>query len=37
MHLADLIGNTGIIEDTFGGGRLSGINMGHDADVPGVL
>ena len=33
MHLADLVGATGIEEHTLGDGGLSGVDMGNDADV----
>ncbi len=35
MHLADLVGKTGIEEDTLGRCGLAGIDVGHDADVSG--
>jgi hypothetical protein len=33
VDLADLMGDTGVEKDTFGRGRLTGIDMSHDADV----
>jgi hypothetical protein len=26
-----------VIKDTFGGGGLTGIDVGHDADIPGQI
>ena len=37
MHLTDLVGDAGVVEDALGGGGLAGINVGHDADVSGHL
>jgi hypothetical protein len=37
MDFTDLVRNPGIEEDPFGGGRLPGIDVGHDADVPGTV
>jgi hypothetical protein len=37
MHLADLVRNPGVEEDPLGGRRLPGIDVGHDADVPGTV
>ena len=34
VHFADLVRDAGVEEDPFGRGRLPGINVGHDADVP---
>ncbi len=34
VHLAHLVGDARVKEDTLGRGRLPGINMCHDADVP---
>ena len=34
VHLADLVRDASVIKDTFGGGGLTGIDVGHDADVP---
>jgi hypothetical protein len=34
MDLADFVRNSGIEEDPLGGGRLPGIDVRHDADVP---
>ena len=35
MDFADLVRNPGVEEDPLGRGRLPGIDVGHDADVPG--
>jgi hypothetical protein len=37
MDFTDLVRHPGVIEDALGGGGLTGINMGHDADVPGFI
>ena len=37
MGIADLVVNTGIIQDTLGQSRLTRIDMGHDSDVSGSL
>ena len=37
MHLADLVGAAGVIEDALGSGGFTGIDVGHDADVPHFL
>ncbi len=34
MHFADLVRAAGVIEDALGGGGFTGIDVGHDADVP---
>jgi hypothetical protein len=34
MHLTDLVRNSGVEQDPFGRGRLAGIDVRHDADVP---
>src|SRR6185369_4783014 len=34
MHLADLVRDARVIKDTFRGGGLTGIDVGHDADIP---
>ena len=34
MHLADLVDLLGVEEDALGDGRLAGVDMGDDADVP---
>ena len=36
MGLTDLVVDAGVVEDTLGGG-LTGIDMGHDTDVSGIL
>ena len=33
VHLADLVGLAGVVEDTLRGGGLAGIDVRHDADV----
>jgi hypothetical protein len=33
IHLSHPVGDAGVIEDPFCGGRLSRIDMGHDADI----
>jgi len=33
VDLAHLVGNPGVIEYPLGGGRLPGVNVGHDADI----
>ncbi len=33
MHFADLMGPTGIVQDSFSCGRLTRINMGHNANI----
>jgi hypothetical protein len=37
VDLADLVRLTGVEEDPLGRGRLPGIDVGHDADVPVTL
>ena len=34
VHLAHLVGHTRIEQDPLGRGRLAGVDMGHDTDVP---
>src|SRR5262249_15841957 len=34
MQLTDLMGDTGVEKHSLGSGRLTGINVGHDADIP---
>ena len=34
VHLANFVRDAGVIEDTFRGGGLTGIDVGHDADIP---
>src|SRR5205807_1232106 len=34
VHLANLVRDARIIKDTFSRGGLTGIDMGHDADIP---
>ena len=33
MYFTDLVGKTRVEEDTFGRGRLPGIDVSHDADI----
>ena len=33
VHFTDLVVLAGVVEDALGGGRLPGIDVGHDADV----
>ena len=33
VHLTDLVGLTGVVEDALGGGGLAGVNVRHDTDV----
>jgi hypothetical protein len=33
MHLADLVGNTRVIQDALSRRRLAGVDMSHDSDV----
>ena len=35
MDLADLVGLTRVVQDALGGGRLTGIDVSHDAEVTG--
>ena len=37
MHLADLVGLASVVKDSLGSGRLTGIDVGHDAEVTGEL
>src|SRR6266478_2355817 len=37
VHLADLVRSAGVVEHPFRGGGLAGIDVSHDADVPGFL
>ena len=37
VHFADLMRLAGIIEDALGRRRLSGIDVGHDAEIPIIL
>jgi hypothetical protein len=34
VHFANFVRDAGVIEDTLGGGGLTGINVGHDANIP---
>ena len=37
VHLADLVGLAGVVEDALGRGGLAGVDVRHDADVAVVL
>src|ERR1700730_518234 len=37
VHLSHLVDSAGIEEDALGRGRLPGIDVGHDADVPNLV
>ena len=37
MYFTDLVSLTGVVQDTLGRSRLAGIDVSHDADVPGVI
>ena len=37
MDLTDFVGFSSVVEDAFGGGGLSGVNVGHDTDVAVVF
>ena len=37
VHLADFVRLAGVVEDALGRSRLTGIDVGHDADIPIVL
>src|SRR5262249_30776252 len=37
VYFADLVADPRVIEDAFGGRGLAGIDVGHDADVPGTI
>ena len=37
VDLTDLVGLSGVVEDALGRGGLTGIDVGHDADVTGVF
>ena len=37
VHLADLVGQAGVEEDTLRSGGFTGIDVGHDADVAGIF
>jgi hypothetical protein len=37
MDLTDLVRSAGVVEDTLGRGRLTGVDMGDDADVTRAL
>ena len=36
MDLTDLVSLTGVVKNTLGRGGLTGIDVGHDADVTGI-
>jgi hypothetical protein len=33
MNFTDLVGNASVIENTLGGGRFTGIYVGHNTDI----
>ena len=37
MDFADLMALAGVVEDALGRRGLTGIDVSHDADVPGLL
>ena len=37
VDLAHLVGTTGVVENALGGRRLTGVDVRHDPDVPGLL
>jgi hypothetical protein len=37
VDLADLVRHTRVIQDALGGGRLPGVDVGRDPDVPGLF
>jgi len=37
VHFAHLVSDAGVVEDPLGRGRLAGIDVRHDADVPNAL
>ena len=37
VHLADLMGDAGVVQNALGGGGLAGIDVRHDADISGHL
>ena len=37
MHFTDLVVLPGVVQDALGRGRLTGIDVGHDADIPVTL
>ena len=37
VHLADLVGAAGVIEDALGRRRLTGVDVSHDPDVAGLF
>src|SRR5881396_1535501 len=37
VHLADLMGAAGVVEDALGSRRLTGIDVSHDADISRLL
>src|SRR6185503_12841572 len=37
VYLANLVRDTRVVKDTFGGGGLTGIDVGHDADIPSKI
>jgi hypothetical protein len=37
VYFANLVRNTRVVKDTFGRGRLTGIDVGHDAYIPSQI
>ena len=37
VHFADLVALARVVQDALGGGRLTGVDVRHDPDVPGAL
>jgi hypothetical protein len=37
VYFANLVGKTSVVKDTLGSRGFTGINVGHDADVPGEV
>ncbi len=37
VHLADFVRKACVEQDTFGGGSLAGVDVGHNADVAGIF
>ena len=37
MGLTDLMSSTGVEQNTLGGGGLTSVNVGHNADITGIL
>jgi hypothetical protein len=37
VHLTDLVGDTGVEQNTLGCGGLTGVNVRHDTDVANLV